>query len=115
MRKLRSNFTKMDLSLIKKFLADLLEKMQIEFSQISVEEESGVIYANIETPHAALLIGKNGQNLDALQHLLKVIIFRAGGEKVFLLVDVENFRRKKNDEVLKTAREQAEAVRETGV
>jgi spoIIIJ-associated protein len=105
----------MDLSLIKKFLADLLEKMQIEFSQISVEEESGVIYANIETPHAALLIGKNGQNLDALQHLLKVIIFRAGGEKVFLLVDVENFRRKKNDEVLKTAREQAEAVRETGV
>lgn len=61
-----------------------------------------------------MLIGKNGQNLNAFEHLIKLIINRkAGGEEqkrnVFV-VDINDYRKTKAKYILDLARSAAQKV-----
>jgi len=104
------------ISLVKDLVSKLLEKIGIEFSKVVVEEKFDTIFASVESSEAALLIGVQGKNLDALQNVLKSMLFKHfPDEKVFLVVDVEQFRKKRFDRMLEIAKEKAQAVRETRI
>jgi spoIIIJ-associated protein len=61
-----------------------------------------------------LLIGRRGETLTALQYLLNVLVSqRHDGEHVFSL-DVEQYRRRREDSLVEIARRIAQEVRETG-
>lgn len=68
----------------------------------------------IETENAALLIGRRGQTLLALEHLLRLILAREEGMLVSLSVDIAGYREILKKELEDQAHEAASRVIATG-
>jgi spoIIIJ-associated protein len=63
------------------FLQGVLERMGIS-ADIDVKEEDDKIVLEIQTANPDVIIGRKGQVVDALQHLLGKVVFKErGGEK----------------------------------
>lgn len=67
----------------------------------------------LESESAAILIGKKGKNLDALQLLANVYAGRLGREDLRIILDSENYRIRREEAIVKMAYEVAERVRST--
>ncbi len=103
---------------IKDILHELLTKMDIPYSSIEIElTEDGKTYrANIESEDSSLLIGKHGENMQALQTIAKLIVYKKFPEnKEFsLTIDVDNYRLRQEESVIEMANRKADYVRQTG-
>lgn len=62
----------------------------------------------------ALLIGRRGTTLSALQYLVNVIANRQGDGKIMLTVDIEGYRRRREDSLTGLAHRMASRVRQSG-
>ena len=84
------------------FVKDFLEKMNIEAKIYLIEEDDEKVVIEIETPDSALLIGKQGKNLEAIQTLVNSIMNKDSNKRTKIIIDVGNYREKKekNLEVL---------------
>lgn len=87
---------------------------------VSVREETAggkeVIVASIDAPEdARFLIGKNGQNLQALEHIVRSMFFKAGthDQPPALFVDVNDYRKSRATQVSTMAHEAVARVRNT--
>ena len=82
---------------IKEFVSFILEKMGVE-AVVTVSEEGEDFFVDLTGRDMGILIGRRGQHLNALQHLVSVIVHRQ-----FLnfpgriVVDVENYRQKREE------------------
>ncbi len=103
---------------IKDIIHELLTKMAIPYSSIEVElEEDGKTYRiNIESEDSSLLIGKHGENMQALQTVAKLITYKKFPEnKDFsIVVDIDNYRKRQEESVIEIANRKADYVRQTG-
>ncbi len=61
-----------------------------------------------------LLIGRRGVTLAALQYMINLMVSRKMGSRVLISVDVEHYRRRREDSLLGLARRMADRVRQTG-
>lgn len=61
----------------------------------------------------SLLIGKNGQNLKAVEHIAKLITFKKAPEQANFILDVNDYRKSRAHFVIQNAAEVANRVRET--
>ena len=59
-------------------------------------------------------VGRKGERLSALQHLVNLMLSRRMGEWTRVLVDVEDYRGRRERQLGEIARRAAERVRETG-
>lgn len=83
-------------------------------SAVFVREEGGGFFVEIkEKEKSGLLIGQEGKNLLALQHILKVIVYKKTGQIVPLVLDVEGYYKKHQDQLKKEALEAAAKVLKT--
>lgn len=75
-----------------------------------------VVFVNIQVDSPALLIGKGGEGLEALQHVLRSIMGKelADHEKT-IVIDIAGYRDKKTESMKKYAKEKAFAVLATGI
>ncbi len=86
--------------------------MQIE-SPVTVEETEEMIILNIQGDGSGLLIGKRGQNLDALQYILnKAIHHSANGHKM-IVIDTEGYRKRREEALVALALKIGEKVKKT--
>ncbi len=97
-------------SYIKETLNEILKLMNIDTKfEIRVRDKN--ISVKLFSNNNAILIGKNGRTISALQTILRQIISKEIKEKIVIILDVENYKEKrvKNIEYLakKTAREVA--------
>jgi spoIIIJ-associated protein len=99
------------------FVEGLLETMGIE-ADIDITSSDGVTYVDVlpsnETVSVGVLIGKHGATLDAVQELVRVGLLRATGERCLVVVDVEDYRKRRRQQLIRRATEVAERVRSTG-
>lgn len=100
-----------------KFLAGLVEKLGVK-AEIEVTTEDGQQYLDVvatEDPDAmGILIGRRGQTLDALQELTRAAVQRKTAEPCRLMVDVEDYRKRRRQDLVEKAKDAAEEVKETG-
>ena len=77
------------------FLQGVLERMGIS-ADIDVKEEDDKIVLEIQTANADVIIGRKGQVVDALQHLLGKVVFkeRSGEKGKPFVVDAGGYRDK---------------------
>lgn len=61
---------------------------------------------------ANLLIGKNGQNLAALEHVVRAVAARHGGDRR-IVVDVNDYRQERAEQVVQMVRQVVARVRDT--
>ena len=97
--------------------ADYLEGL------LDITDLDGDIDIDVENDRAALaiaggklnhLVGARGEVLDALQELTRLAVQTSLGERSRLMLDIDNFRSDKKDELAKLAKEVAEEVKSTG-
>lgn len=95
-------------------LAELLGPMRVE-AEISWEElPEGGLRLNLSGPDAGLLIGKQGQTLEALQFILARIAHRRLRERLQIQLDVEGYGERRRQQLEQVALRLAEQVKATG-
>jgi len=99
-------------TIIQKALKLLLDKFDAEYDCVMVAEENGHYRASIETPEPSKLIGKNGSLLSAIQTILKVVLWNQQEEKVFVTVDVDNYRGQQEDRAYEKVQKTIDLMRE---
>jgi spoIIIJ-associated protein len=98
------------------FVEELLDRMGID-AIAEPTTHGGHVYVDIvDGPEEdmALLIGRHGQTLDAIQELARTTVGRRLDERIRVLVDVEDYRKRQEDRLIERAREIAERVQRTG-
>ncbi|TSC57543.1 MAG: spoIIIJ-associated protein [Parcubacteria group bacterium Greene0416_79] len=78
---------------IKQRITELLQKMNIPVGKIEVAEEDGRERYSVETADSHLLIGSKGAHLFALNHIVKRMVNKGGGEERQFQIDVNNYQR----------------------
>ncbi len=81
---------------------------------ISIEEKSNRFCFNVKGGNSAVLIGKRGQTLEAMQYIVEKIVNKKRKERVGIQVDVEGYLEKRRISLEKTAFRLAEKVKRTG-
>lgn len=104
------------LETIQTLLRNLLDLLTVSYQQVEItQEHEGMVRANIESEEAPLLIGTFGERLEALQKLVKNILWQKGMQDVFVIVDVDHYKKQREEKMLALADEKVEAAKETNV
>ncbi len=99
--------------IISETLTPILELMHINFTRIDVEElEDGQYRVNIETNEPKMLIGYHGSNLQAIQHLLKILLSKKIDQAFSIQLDVDNYRKRQEENVIQLAEQKIAQVRQ---
>lgn len=101
---------------LKETLEEILKLLNVEYKKVIIEEEEKDSYnINIESDNPSLLIGYHGDNIQALQHLLKVLVWKKTNNEHFnILLDIDNYRKRQEENVLKLADRKIDTIRKTG-
>lgn len=76
--------------------------------------EANIIFFHLITDKQGLLIGKHGKTLNALQYLSQVFIHRVAKNKIFVIVNVGDYREKRQKIIQRLIDRTAEKVIRTG-
>ncbi len=95
-------------------LVNILQILDVEADLEYIDYE-GIVLISITAPDdASLLIGKDGQNIDALQYLISRVVLRHNREAPMLVIDVEEYRRRKFDKLKDLADRAVNRARQSG-
>jgi spoIIIJ-associated protein len=103
------------------FLRNLIEGMDIDAEVTVREPETAADGAgrasavlDIEGEDLGLLIGRRGQTLASMQYLLNLIVAKQIGKRASFGVDVDGYRRRREESLVNLAKRTAARVRGTG-
>jgi spoIIIJ-associated protein len=108
----------METNQIKEQTVELLEMLGVLYEKVTVEEEQHageeVFRINISSnDEANLLIGHHGETIGAIQQILKVIIWKKFGVERSILVDIDNYRKRQEENIIKLVNRRIEQARMT--
>jgi spoIIIJ-associated protein len=101
-------------------LEALLARLELE-AQVAAEmksplggEGAPVVSLNVKGEDLGILIGRRGQTLAALQHIVRLIVAHQAKARVPIVIDVEGYKQRRYDALQALARRVAEQVKERG-
>jgi len=97
---------------IKEVIQDILRHMDMS-AEIETRFLEETVIFNLRTPDSAMLIGQHGANLNSLQYLARLLSYKRLGEGAAFVVDVENYKKIREEFLRELARQAAARVRET--
>jgi len=94
------------------FLRDVLEKMGV-MAEIHIKEEEDCLKINLVGPDMGTVIGYRGETLDALQYLVSLVVNKENKESEYkrVLLDTENYRKKREETLIRLANKLAFKVK----
>ena len=95
------------------FVCTVVEHMGYNCKTSILFREELKLGIRIESSSAAILIGKKGKNLDAIQLLANVYAGKLGREDLRVIIDSENYRIRREESIVRMAYETAERVRQS--
>jgi len=97
---------------IKTIVQEFMNKMgfeaKIEVKNTTQEEKKNVVCDINVNQDSNLLIGQYGINLQALQHIIRLIIRKEMEDKLDFIIDVNSYRQEKNRSVIEQAHNAAQ-------
>jgi len=96
----------------KKILEGILLRMKLD-CPVTIEETPDMIILNIKGDGSGLLIGKRGQNLDAIQYIVNKSISKYADNRKMIVVDTEAYRKRREDSLVALAAKLAEKVKKS--
>lgn len=101
---------------IKETLEKLLEVLKVPFTAVKVTKDGpNAYYAEIDSENSSLLIGWHGETVAALQHILKCLLWKQGlDSKAQVIVDVDGYKRRQEENVIRMAERKAELAISSG-
>ena len=97
----------------KAFLAGIFKEMKLDVT-IDAKEKNGYLVFDLKGKNLGILIGRRGDTLDSLQFLLNLVINEKNGAKVKGIIDIENYRAKREDTLIGLSHKLAAKARKTG-
>jgi spoIIIJ-associated protein len=98
---------------VKEELDEILKLMGME-AEVTTSLEGGRVVADIKSENGAILIGKKGQTLNALQLIVNLIVNRDEKTRTRVIVDSESYRQRREKALENMAREVADEVKSKG-
>jgi spoIIIJ-associated protein len=80
---------------------------QVEAKEVEDEGQAGLIF-NIKTEESNYLIGQYGVNLQALQHIARILFRSKTENRADFILDVNSYRQEKNESIAELAKKTAE-------
>lgn len=105
---------KKEIGLIKKEVEALFAEIGLPTSAV-VEAREEVFHITVDTQDNALVIGKHGNTLAALEHLIMLIVANKLGEFKRVMLEVGGYRQEREQYLLELADRLKSEVTETGV
>jgi len=94
-------------------LNQILKAMTVE-AEVNVEEDNEQIVINLEGKQLGLLIGRRGETLNSLQYLLNLGVNKNAEDRKKVILDVEGYRRKREDTLMHLAMKLADKAKRRG-
>ncbi|MBI3814375.1 MAG: KH domain-containing protein [Nitrospinae bacterium] len=94
-------------------LQRLLNGMKLE-ARVEGNREGDTIRLNIFSDYGGILIGRRGETLDSLEHIVDRIVNRKFEDRVNIIVDTENYRERRIEKLHSLAKKLASQVKMTG-
>lgn len=102
-------------TVIQETIEEILNKLCTPFRKVRLEKpDEKTIRVNIESEEPSLLIGHHGENIYALQNIVKTIFYNKEDENFNIIVDVDNYRKRQEENVINLANRKIETLRKTG-
>lgn len=97
----------------KHFVENMLKNANIN-AKVNITQEDNLIKVDIEGEQAACLIGRRGETLDSIQFLTGLALNKINKEShMRVLVDIENYRSKREESLIRYANKMAREVAKT--
>lgn len=97
----------------REFLQKIFEEMKLNV-KIDVVKKDNYLTFNLTGENLGILIGRRGDTLDALQFLLNLVINEKNSSRVKGIIDVENYRQKREETLIGLSHKLAAKARKTG-
>lgn len=105
-------------NILKEVTTEVLEKLHIKGNVFIVTdampEDSESVCVQIQSKDSGYLIGKSGNNLFALQHLIRIIAAKRMEEKINFIVDVNSYVENQREDIVEKANSAIAEVEKTG-
>lgn len=102
---------KNNFDLIQKTAEELLDELKIKTSVAVSKEEDGTVQVDVSGEDLGILIGFHGETLGALQLILSLMVYKKLGKWQPIVVDVGDWRKKREETLEKLAKRTAERVK----
>ncbi|MCI6002559.1 MAG: KH domain-containing protein [Tenericutes bacterium] len=99
---------------IKDTLNEITKSMGVNIN-LEVRKRNETISIKIFSDNNAILIGKNGRTISALQNLIKQMVYNVLEEKISIILDVENYKEKRIKSLEYLAKNTAKEVSKTKI
>lgn len=96
-----------------KFLLGLFSRMGIGV-RLASNSEDGILKVDMSGRGMGLLIGRRGETLDALQYLTSLVVNSGKEEYIKVMLDTEDYRKKREDTLKRLAARLADRVVKSG-
>ena len=97
----------------REFLQKIFDEMKLNV-KIDVIKKENYLTFNLTGENLGILIGRRGDTLDALQFLLNLVINEKNSSRVKGIIDVENYRQKREETLIGLSYKLAAKARKTG-
>ena len=94
---------------VRDFLSGMLQKMGVALD-VHTDIHNGVVTVSLEGDDSGMIIGKFGQTLDSLQYLTNVVIGKQTTEKTKVVIQVGDYRRRREASLRRMAKAMAYKV-----
>jgi len=101
---------------IKKIIEDLISRSALSFDEVlvDVDDNDGSVWYLIKSGDSKLFIGKNGETLEAFNHIIRKMIdnkYKDTPLPFQIVIDVNEYQKKKSDNIKAIAHMMAERAR----
>ena len=95
------------------FIENMLKNANVN-AKVNITQENNLIKVDIEGKEAACLIGRRGETLDSIQFLTGLALNKINKDShMRVLVDIENYRSKREESLIRYANKMAREVAKT--
>lgn len=101
------------LEMAKAFLEPIVSKLGVN-PEIRTSKKDKYYHLSFHGSRLGILIGHRGENLDALQYLCNLAVNKKLDNRVHIILDVENYRQRREETLIKLARRLSEKAKRTG-
>ncbi|MBN1824605.1 MAG: protein jag [Endomicrobiales bacterium] len=98
----------------KKTVSEILKLMKIGFSDIISSKSGEGVSVEMKTSDGSLIIGKGGQTLDALEHVVNLIVNRDEATRTKIDLDTEGYRRRRLETIENLVKKGVAQAKRTG-
>lgn len=95
---------------VRSFVSGLLERLGSDAEPEVTQSGENSLLVELKGENLGSLIGRRGETLDAIQHITNYAVNRAGGTRLRVSVDAENYRAKRTEALEQLARKMAAKV-----